>query len=108
MNTDIKYMNDGLKILDYAKKILNEDDWYQIKLRNDILLERKDVPDSDVPYFRVNAIIDLPKDELIMKIWSSDPANAKKNDPSIIDWKEIEIGNNYKVISQFNKLGPSF
>lgn len=108
MNTDIKYTNDALKILDYAKKILNENDWYRVKLRNDILLERKDVPDSNVPYFRVTAIINKPKNDLIMKIWNSDPDNAKKNDSSINYWKEIESGNNYKVISQFNKLGPSF
>jgi hypothetical protein len=95
-----------IKVFTRALGLMKCDGWTVSQGINSIVAEKLKLPESNVLYYKVTAeSIDRPLNELVSKIWDSTEKSAKKYEPTTVEWKVLEVGENWKTRAQVNNLG---
>jgi hypothetical protein len=98
------YTARGSMLLTQAKTYLKENKWDFVATSHVTHLFKQTVADSSFPRYLIKSTINKPMDQVVDLIWKNNEAGAKKNDPSIIDWRVVESGENYRICSQHNEM----
>ena len=98
-----QYIEKARDILARFEKLRSQTKWQHILTKEGTDLFKTDIPEvCPIPCYMVTTTINKPKDVLVDKIWAVNEELAKKNDPKLTMWQEIEKDNNWKVCSQYN------
>lgn len=105
--------DDGTKYFEKAQIVLARVDeikadkqkWAFVADKHDTLLFKKDYPKiCSLPCYLTQTVFAKSRKELVDKIWVMDEDKAKKNDPKLTMWKEVEKGDGWKVCSQYSGM----
>lgn len=97
------FINHAKKVLAYALPLFTQNSWVKQLEKNDVVLQKQVLTICSFPAYRVTCKYNLPKEELVDKIWGVDCVEkAKKNDPKLTSWRCISTGSSWKLISQTN------
>lgn len=103
INTN-QYTAEATTLLAQAKTCLKENKWDFVTSSHATHLFKQTVDDSPFPRYLVKSTIKKPMNQVVDLIWKNGEDGAKRNDPSIIDWRVVESGENYRVCSQHNEM----
>lgn len=98
-----KYVTRAHILLKEAKNLLIENNWKQKSNNNDVILESKQKHTDDIPYYRLNTVINKRCGQLFNKIWFNNLKEARKFDSDISEFAILESGNNWRVCRQVNQ-----
>ena len=96
----------ALEVLSYALNVRNTYKWQFVTEKLGTTLHKTYVPEKcDFPCYMAKTVIQQPKDTVISKLWNVTEEMAKKWDPKMKSWTELERNENRKVCSQYNEMG---
>ncbi|QKF93495.1 lipid-binding START domain-containing protein [Fadolivirus algeromassiliense] len=99
------YETHATKLLTRVKQLLSETDWTLVSNTNDVILENKSFPEiCAIDCFRANGFVNHQPEDLWNEIWNENERSLKAKDPDISEWKVVELGENYKVYTQVNRM----
>lgn len=102
----IDYMADAKKVLALAKSYTENNTWEHVVTTEGTELYKYDMPSvCPTPCYLTKTKINQPMDKVVNWLWKINEDGAKENDPSVLDWREIEKTDNFKIVSQHNKTG---
>ena len=97
------YINIRNNIIKEYNKLKATKKWKFVIEKEGTKMYKTEIPEvCDFPAYLISTVINKPKDEIIKKLWNISEIEAKKNDPNLIKRIEIETGQNYKILSQYN------
>lgn len=106
------YVKTAQTVLAKAKAIRDDETktkWEHIVTTEGTELYKKEMLDiCPVPCYLAKTVIKKPLQSMIDKLWMIDEKGIRSNDPSVKEWKEIEKTDQYKICSQYNKMGGMF
>lgn len=99
-----QYVVDAKQLLATAQTEMDDKvGWTHVVTKEGTELSKKSRPDvCSFPAYLVKTVINKPKEEVVNKIWGVNEGLAKKNDPKLLSWTEVEKGDTWKVCSQYN------
>jgi hypothetical protein len=104
--TSNDYILQANEILEISLSAKNSEKWDFVLEKEGTILKKKSLPEiCSFPCYLAETTINKPRDKVVEKLWNIDESGAKKNDPKLSSWVEIEKKDNWKVCSQYNKMG---
>lgn len=102
------YEDTARKLLDEARKLKEEQEgWTDVVEKDGTKLQKKDRKDiCNLPCYLVSTKIKKSMADLVDKIWGVNEERAKKNDPKLLMWKQVEGYPDWKVCSQYSGMAP--
>ena len=100
-----QYLEQAGALLKVFDALRAADDWQPVVTKEETSLSRKERPEvCALPCYLVRTVINKPKNVLVDKIWAVNEEGARRNDPKLTAWREVERGNGWKVCSQYNAM----
>jgi len=99
-----QYTAHAKTLLAQAKACLKENKWDFVTSKHDTHLFKQTIDGSSFPRYFTKSTIKKPMEQVVDLIWKNNEDGAKRNDQSVIDWRVVESGENYRVCSQHNEM----
>lgn len=100
---EAKCISKAYALLKEAKILLIEKTWKLKSNDNNIILESKRKQANDMPYYRLNTVINKKSNQLFNKILFNNLKDAQNFDSEISEFSILESGNNWRICRQVNQ-----
>src|SRR5438876_6098853 len=88
------------ELLSITSELLESKDWKFELVDNETSLSSMTNAKSPLKFYLADTVINKSCEELANKIWLSTEESAKRYDPKIDSWREVERGDNWRICDQ--------
>lgn len=100
-----QYVDRAYEVLSKAKELFLSEEWKPVSCNDEIHLSNLQLDICPFPAYRVRGSYLKSREEMVNKIWGVVSEDmAKKNDPKLTSWTQVDNGVDWKVLTQTNSV----